>query len=70
MEIEINPINLKSGAYFLRLVFQDPTLESVYALHTPVLFRVADEMPNPSGHEGFYRPNIKWRHKAETEGDR
>ena len=61
--ITIDPLNLKSGAYFLRTAFQDPTLESVYCLGPSTIFRVADEMPNPSGHEGFYRPNLSWKHE-------
>ena len=63
LQITIDPLNLKSGAYFLRTAFQDPTLESVYCLGRPTLFRVAEEMPNPSGHEGFYRPTLSWKHE-------
>ena len=60
LEIEFVPIQLKTGKYILGLAFQDPSLESVYALKLEYVFEVVEEMPNPSGKEGFFSPNLVW----------
>jgi hypothetical protein len=60
LEIEFLPIQLKTGKYILGLAFQDPSLESVYCLKLENVFEVVEEMPNPSGKEGFFSPNLVW----------
>ena len=60
LEIEFLPIQLKTGTYILGLAFQDPSLESVYGLKLENVFEVVEDMPNPSGKEGFFSPNLAW----------
>jgi lipopolysaccharide transport system ATP-binding protein len=61
LEIVVDPLQLKGGAYVLNLSFQDPTLRSVYCAQLTDVFRVVESMPNPGGKEGFFRPNLTWR---------
>ena len=68
LEIEFVPIQLKSGKYVLGLAFQDPSLESVYALNLEYVFEVVEEMPNPSGKEGFFSPNLVWHINGKKHG--
>jgi hypothetical protein len=60
LEIRLEPLQLKAGMYVVGLSFQDPSLQVAYCLRFADSFRVVEEMPNPGGKEGFFKPNISW----------
>lgn len=60
VEIRLHPLQLKAGKYVLGLSFQDPSLQVAYCLRLADSFQVVEDMPNPGGKEGFFRPNISW----------
>ncbi len=60
IEIRLRPLQLKAGKYLLGLSFHDPSLQAIHCLRLADSFRVVEDMPNPGGKEGFFRPNISW----------
>jgi lipopolysaccharide transport system ATP-binding protein len=60
LEIRLEPLQLKAGKYVLGLSFHDPSLHAAYGIRLVDSFQVVEDMPNPGGKEGFFRPNISW----------
>jgi lipopolysaccharide transport system ATP-binding protein len=60
LEIEFRPLQLKTGKYLLHLAFQDPSLNIAYCRRGEDTISVVEEMPNPGGKEGFFKPHLSW----------
>ena len=61
LRIEISPLQLKTGKYLIGLAFQDPSLETRYCLRAEDYIKVIENMPNPGGKEGFFKPFLSWK---------
>jgi ABC-type polysaccharide/polyol phosphate transport system ATPase subunit len=60
IEIQFDTVQLKAGKYILGLAFHDPSHHGVYSMTLDNTFRVVEDMPNPAGKEGFFKPNLRW----------